>query len=427
MFACALIVIMTTASFAQEALDQIAAVVEDEIILDSEVTQMAYMMSMQQGFNPQDNPARFNEMRKQALENYINRELLLIRADEDTVVANEDQVEAYLQQQLDNVIQQAGGEDQLEARMGMMMSQIRDLYRRRIVKDLRANAIKDSIFLPITVGRRKVGEFFKENQDSLGQMRESVEISHILVEPDPGEKARMNALETAREIREKIVKGADFAKMAQEYSDDPGSAKRDGDLGFKGRDDFVREYAEAAFKLKPGDISDPVESQFGFHIIKMIERRGEKIHTRHILFSIKPTQEDMVCAADTIKIIHKMLKDGADFDSLVAEYSDDESTVEDGGYLGEFEVEQLKQMAEEFAFVLDDLEPGEISEPVKTQYGFHVIKLHDRTSARKLSFEDDYDRIREIVLNFKKQERLEEWLDEKRKEVYVEYKLSSLE
>ncbi|MDZ7725499.1 MAG: peptidylprolyl isomerase [candidate division KSB1 bacterium] len=410
----------------QDVLDQVAAVVDNEVILDSEVTQMAYMMSMQQGIDPQKNPSRFQEMRKQALESYINRELLLIQADEDTVIANEQQVEAYLEQQLDNVIQQSGGENQLEQRMGMMMSQIRDLYRRRIVKDLRANAIKDSIFLPVRVGRRQAREFFNENKDSLGRMRETIEISHILIEPEPGEKAKMKAMNTAQKLREDIMNGADFSEMAQKHSDDPGSAKQGGDLGFKGRDDFVREYAEAAFNLKPGEISGVVESQFGFHIIKLIERRGEKIHTKHILVSVEPTEEDQRRAAEKIKEIYSMLKNGADFDSLVLEYSDDESTVDDGGYLGEFEVDQLEQMAKEFTFVLSNLQPGEVSEPVKTQYGFHVLKLHDRISARQLSFEEDYDRIKEMVLSYKKQQRLDEWLDEKRDQVYVEYKISSL-
>lgn len=423
-----LTVILTSASiFPQETLDQIVAVVDDEIILDSEVTQMAYMLCVQQGIKPQKNPEKFEEMRKQALDNYINRELLLIRADEDTVIANEQQVDAYLEQQLENVIQQTGGEDQLEARMGMMMSQIRDLYRRRIVKDLRANAIKDSIFLPITIGRREVREFFEENKDSLGQMREAVEISHILVEPQPGEQARLKARSAAENVRKQLLDGADFSEMAQKYSDDPGSAKRGGDLGFKGRDDFVREYAEAAFNLEPGKISGIVESQFGFHIIKLVERRGEKIHTKHILFSIEPTEEDLVEAAEKIKKVHTMLKEGADFDSLVVKYSDDESTVEDGGYLGEFEFNQLQQMAPEFSYVLNNLKPGEISEPVKTQYGFHILKLHDRSRARQLRFEEDYDRLKEMALNFKKQKRLNEWLGEKRQEVYVKYKVPSLQ
>ena len=410
----------------QELLDRIVAIVDDEIILDSEVTQMAWMMSAQMGVDPSRNQEQFMEMRKIAAENLVTKELLVIQADKDTIEADERQVDAYLDQQMQNAIQQAGGEEVLEEMFVMTMSQIRRMYRDDIQKEMRAGAVQEQKLMNVQVSRREVERFYKNMKDSLGRKRETVDISHILVEPKPGEKARLEAMEKAIQVRKQLLEGADFAELAKDVSQDPGSAARGGDLGFMARDDFVREYAQAAYALEPGEISDIVETDFGFHVIELIEKRGEKIHTRHILMAIEPTEEDEIRAANQIKEIHQRLKDGADFNELVLEYSDDASTREDRGHLGTFEVDQLRNMAKEFIFALDGVAEGEISDPVKTQYGFHVLKLNSREEARAYDFEKDYERLQQMALNQKKQQVLQEWLADIKDEVYIEYKDKSL-
>ncbi len=408
--------------FAQQVLDRIVAIVDDEIILESEVTQMAYMMSMQAGVQPQQNPETFQQFRQQALESFVNKELLLIKAEEDTIEADERQVETYLDQQIASVIQQAGGEDQVEATLGIPLSRLRRSYRDEIRKDLRANMVKQTMLADVEVTRREVKQFYKSMPDSARQLKEAVDISHILIEPKPGEKARMEALEEAQDLRQQILDGADFAKLAREHSDDQQSARRGGDLGFMSREDFVRAYAEAAYNLEPGEVSEVVESEFGYHIIKLEAKRGEKIHTRHILISVEPTRADLVAAADTIKMIHDKLLKGANFDSMVLEYSDDKSTRADRGHLGLYEIQQLQQMASEFVYALEDVKEDHYSEPVRTQYGFHVLKLHSRDKSRELNLERDRDKIEQMALQHKQQQILQDWIDEKKKQVYVEYK-----
>lgn len=411
---------------AQEYLDRIVAIVDDDIILESEVTRMAWMMCMQMGIDPARNQDKFLEFRKLAAENMVTKELLVIQADKDTVEADERQVDAYLEQQMQGAIQQAGGEEKLEAIFGMTMSRIRRYHRENIEKEMRANAVQEQKLMNVTVNRREVKEFYDTMKDSLGRVNETIDISHILVETKPGETARMEAMEKAIQIRKQLLDGADFAELAKEYSDDTGSAPRGGDLGFMSRDDFVREYAEAAFQLEPGELSDVVESQFGFHIIQLLDKRGEKIHTRHILVGIKPTREDEIEAAEKIKDIHQQLLDGADFVEMVEKYSDDASTREDRGHLGAYEVEQLRNMAKEFTFALNDVQVGEISDPVKTQYGFHILKLNSKEEDREIDFDKDYEKIRELALNYKKQQELEKWINQMKEHVYIEYKDKTL-
>ncbi len=408
----------------QELLDRIVAIVDDEIILESEVTQTAWLMLMQMGLDPQRNPDKFLEFRKMAAQNIVTKELLVIQADKDTVEANEAEIEQHLQHQMQLAIQQAGGEDKLEEVFGMTMSRIRRNYREDIEKELRAKAVQDQKLMNVTVNSREVKEFFETMKDSLGSRNETVDLSHILIETKAGETARMNAMEKAIQVRRELVEGGDFAELAKEYSDDPGSAARGGDLGFMARDDFVREFAEAAFQLEAGQLSDIVESQFGFHIIQMIERRGEKIHTRHILISIKPTKQDEIDAAEKIKDVYRQLEEGGDFAELVVKYSDDESSKYDRGHLDTFEVNELRQMemGKELLFALNGVGIGEYSEPVKTVYGFHILKLNAKDQAREFSLEKDYDRIEQMALTWKQQKVLEEWLAQMKKEVYIEYK-----
>lgn len=411
---------------AQELLDRVVAIVDDEVILESEVTQMAWLMTAQLGIDPSRNQDKFMESRKIAAQHIVTKELLVIQADKDTIKADERQIEAYLEQQMQTAVQQAGGEEKLEEVFGMTLSRIRRNYRDDIEKELRAKAVQDQKLMNVNVNQREVKDFFKTMKDSLGRINDTIDISHILVEAKPGEKARMDAMEKAIQIRKRLLEGEDFAEIARSTSDDQASAQRGGDLGFMAREDFVREYAEAAFALQPGETSEIVESQFGFHIIKLEDKRGGKIHTRHILFSIKPTQEDQVAAAEKIKSIHSQLVNGADFADMVEKYSDDASTRDDLGHLGTFEVDQLRSMAKEFVFALEGVQVGEISEPVKSQYGFHILKLNAREDAREIDLEKDYDRIREMALHFKKQQELQKWIDQMKQEIYIEYKDDSL-
>lgn len=416
--------LFSTAGVSQELLDRIVAIVDDEVILESEVTQTAWMMLMQMGLDPTRNQDKFLEFRKLAAQNMVTKELLVIQADKDTVEANEAQIEQHLQQQMQMAIQQAGGEDKLEEVFGMTLSRVRRNYREDIEKELRAKAVQDQKLMNVTVNSREVKEFFETMKDSLGRKNESVDISHILIETKPGETARMDAMEKAIQVRKQLLEGADFAELAKEYSDDPGSAQRGGDLGFMSRDDFVREFAEAAFQLEEGELSDIVESQFGFHVIQMIERRGEKIHTRHILISIKPTKQDEIDAANKIKDVYRQLEEGTDFADLVTQYSDDESSKYDRGHLDAFDVDELRQMemGKELLFALNGVDVGEYSEPVKTVYGFHILKLNAKEDARDYSLEKDYDEIEQMALGWKQQQVLNEWIDQMKEQVYIEYK-----
>jgi peptidyl-prolyl cis-trans isomerase SurA len=377
---------------------------------------------MQMGFDPTKNPQKFEEMKQITIENLIVQKILLLKAEEDTVEVEDHQIESMLEQQMQGIIQQLGSPEKVEEYFGTTLSKIRRNYREEIEKNLKARAVQETRLLNERVSRREVEEFYNTNKDSLPNVKETVELSHILIEVKPGEEAKRKSLEKIKGIRARIEAGEDFPELAKELSEDPGSAQNGGDLGFMSRGNFVREFEEVAFSLQPDELSDIVETQFGFHIIQMIDRRGEKIRVRHILVTLETSEEDELLAVEKIKDIHTQLMNGADFEELVLKYSEDKSTINEKGHLGTYELDQLRQTAKEFVYAIKDVNPGEISEPVHTQYGYHVLRVNSRQAERPLDLKTDWDRIEMMALEQKRQREFQKWIAELKQDVYIEIK-----
>ncbi len=420
----AVLIALTAArlALAQEVLDRVVAVVDDRPILESEVTEGALFLAMQLRIDPNREPERFRELQRRTLESLVTQHILLKKAEQDTVVVDAKRVESFLEQQMQTVVQQLGSEQKVEEYFGMPMRKIRRQYEEEIRKNLTVQQLRETKFANVRVSRREVEQFYATHKDSLPGVKEAVDISHILIQVQPGEQARKAALERMEQIKRRLDSGEDFAELARQSSDDPGSASRGGDLGFMQRGDFVREFEEVAFSLEPGQRSDVVETQFGFHILELLERRGEKVRVRHILVALRTTKEDEKEAAARIKEVHRRLLEGAAFDSLAKELSDDQTTAAQGGHLGWFELDQLRETAPEFVTALREVEPGGITDPFRTKYGFHILKLHERRTGRQLTLENDWDAIEQMALNYKKQREFEKWVAELRAEMFVEVK-----
>lgn len=414
--------ILSTTGYGQQVLDRIVAIVDDAVILESEIVQGAYLMAMQMQVDINKNPKEFEKLKKNTMTNLVTQKLLLIQAEKDTIKADERQVEAYLLQQMQGVVQQLGSEQKVEEYFGASIAKIRRNYRDEIEKNLRAMQVRNLKLATVKIGRREVESFFKSKKDSVGRIQETVDISHILVTPKAGAAAKAEALTKIKAVQERLSKGEDFAELAKEVSQDPGSAPAGGDLGFTARGEMERPFEEAAFALNSGQLSEVVETRYGLHIIKMEERRGEKIHCRHILISFKASREDELAAADTIRAIDKLLKAGGNFEALVEKYSEDVSSSPQKGHLGVFETDQLRERAKEFVFAIKGVSEGGYSEPVRTQYGFHIIRLNKREPARELNLEKDFDRIQRMALEHKKQKTFETWIAEIKENVFVDVK-----
>lgn len=410
--------------WSQEVMDGIVAIVGGEVILRTELIQTTQGFALQTGIDPTSNVEEFERLKADVLENLIREKVLLAKAEEDTVTVDDQRVEVALEARIQGVIQQLGSKEKVEAYFGAPIKQIKRDYREEIRKQLIIQTVQQEKLGAVQISRRDVETFYETMKDSLPEKKLMVKLRHILMEIRPGEEARQEAVMRLREVQDRLRGGEDFEELAKQYSEDPGTAQRGGSLGFVERGTLFLSFEEAAFGLKPGEISDVVETPVGLHLIQMVEKRGDKANVRHILIRLEVNQADQEEVLERLNQIRERALAGEDFGELAREYSQDLSTREEGGDLGWLPVEGLQ--IQPFQSAVDTLQEGQISRPFETQFGYHIIKLEEKSAARKFSLEEDWDQLREWAWNLKRQKVLDRWVEELKKHIYIEIKESLL-
>jgi peptidyl-prolyl cis-trans isomerase SurA len=325
--------------------------------------------------------------------------------------------------QMNYFIQQYGSRERVEQTYGMSIDRIKREFRDETRKQMMGERLKQQKFGSVNVTRREVEEFYENYKDSLGLIPEKFELAHIFINPKATSKVKEEAYNLAETLLDSIKNGADFAALAKEYSDDPGSASKGGDLGTVKRGVFYPEFEAAAFALAPGELSDVVESPVGYHIIQLIERKGEAIHTRHILIKIKADDEADLRAIERLTEIRDSIVNGKNtFAYYAQKYSDDEETSKFGGKLGTFEVNQLDKSLLDKVYKMKE---GEISFPKRIDinrdnYGFHIIKVIKRTPEHIANIDEDYDDIKRLAQYQKRERMFNEWVKKIKENIYWE-------
>jgi peptidyl-prolyl cis-trans isomerase SurA len=402
---------------AQQVVDGIVAIVGDEVILKSELQQMTQYYALQIGLNTAEKPAEFETLKKEILQNLINDRVLLAKAKEDTVQVDDQKVEAELNRRIQSLVQQLGSEAKVEAQFGAPIKKIRRDNREEVRKMLIVNELQGKRFRGIQPSRREVEAFYESVKDSLPEKKPMVKIAQILLRIQPGEASRTDAITRIEALRQRIVAGEDFEKLAAEYSEDPGTAKRGGDLGFVEKGTFFPSFEDAAFRLKPGEVSLPVETSIGFHLIQMVEKRGDQVHIRHLLVRVEKSDADQEAVLAKAERIRGRALAGEDFQALARECSDDSTTRVQGGELGWYSLDDIQ--ISEFKNAVDTLEVGEISNPFMTQFGYHIVKLEDKKGTRKYNLEEDYEDFRARAADVKTQKLRNQWINELKKTVFI--------
>ncbi|HAE88153.1 TPA: hypothetical protein DCG86_09050 [Candidatus Marinimicrobia bacterium] len=407
---------------AQQLVDGIAAIVGQEIILYSDVQQLTIEMLRSSGINPSSMKEDvFMSMQNDALRELINMEIILLQAEEDSIVVRERDIQTALDHQLQQYLDFFGSEEQIEQVFNQPMRKIREFLYNRVKSSLIVQQIQNERFGNMSVSRPEVVSFYQENKDSIPDIPERVDISHILMIPEPSEDKKSQQREKLNALREQILSGKiSFDAAARDFSADRTSAEKGGELGFSPKGTFVPAFEKTAFSLKEGEISDIVETQFGLHLIKLVERRGELINPAHILFEIKMDETDNARTIHMLSTIRDSILAGGNFEDFALRYSDDPDVRINKGHLGEFPVNTLQ--IEEFKTVVDTLEEGQISEPFQTSFGFHLLKLNKRKPAEKITLETHYNVVENMALLQKKQNAWNHWLDSLYEKFFVEIK-----
>jgi peptidyl-prolyl cis-trans isomerase SurA len=401
---------------AQESkvIDRIVAVVGNEIITESELDMQLLQASMRDQID-MNSPAA----RRQMLDAMMNDKLILAQAEIDSVQVPPEEVTMKLDQQIKQLIRYYGSEQRLEQEAHMPIAQIKREFRDNIEKRLKIETLQRTRFGNVEASHRDVVDFYNTYKDSLPRIPEQVHLRQIAVFPKVVESFRETAREKAEAILDSIRAGADFGEMARKYSDDAGSARNGGDLGMARRGLFVKEFEEAAFALEPGEVSGVVETPFGFHIIKLLEKKGEAIHPLHILIRVEKTGESDQGAIDELKKLKTRIEDGEDFEELAKKYSEDKETAKFGGDLGTLEMQDL---SDEVRTHVQDMKEGAISDPFKItidrDYAYAIVQLVERIAPHEATLERDYQRIALFARAFKQNKLYADWINEIKQNVY---------
>lgn len=405
----------------EEVIDKIVAVVDNEIILQSELDFQTAIFASQRGINP-DSP----ELKRQILNSMIDEKLVYAQAELDSIVISDEEIAQRIEYQLQVLQQQYGSVAKVEQIYGMSIEKIKRELRDDVRKNLMVQRLREKNFAAMEASRREIEEFYDTYKDSLGMIPEKLKVYHIFRNPKTSTRLKQQYRDFAQAILDSIKNGASFEEMAKKYSEDPGSKAQGGDLGFVKRGVFYPEFEAAAFSLAEGEISGVIESPVGFHIIELLERRGESIHTRHILIKIK-TDED--ADLETIQFLSDLrdsiVSGKATFQQYAKKYSEDKETAAFGGELGTF---YLNQLDKHLLDVVSKLKEGEISYPRRLEYGqgtygYHIVYLASRVPQHLASMEEDYAEIKRLADEFKKQKEYEKWIAELKQKIYWEVRI----
>jgi peptidyl-prolyl cis-trans isomerase SurA len=414
-------IIFSTPAFA-EVVDRVVAVVDKQIILQSELETQVQLFAMQNKVDLNKAGVR-DSLMSQMLDKMIQDKILLVQAERDTSISvTNKEVETALTSQIEKIKSQFASEDaflqQLQAE-GLTLKELRTQYRDEVRNQLFKEKFIQLTLEKVHISSGEVKEFYEANRDSLPEKPAGVRLAHILIGAAPGQATRDSIFQYAQLIHTKAVNGEDFAALAKTYSQDPSSGDG-GDLGWFSKGTMVPEFESAAFALQPGQISDVVQTQFGFHIIKCTGRKEDKIKVSHILLRLLPSDEDLRKKLALADSLYDQIQKGADFGTLAKQYSDDENTRDAGGELGWYAANDLMPGFKE---ALQDIELGQISKPVNSDFGYHIIKLEERREATAIDPKEDYDTLAEMARRGKTQKQLEEYIAKVSAGMYIDKRL----
>jgi len=314
----------------------------------------------------------------------------------------------------------AGTEEMAEKMLGQSLNAFRREYWYDMRDRLITEQYQQQLIMSVNINRENVVNFFTNYKDSLPVFPVKMRIRHLLVRIKPGEKSRLDALDKIKSLRERISAGESFSDLASRYSADPGSKNNGGSLGYIRRNQMVKEFETIAFTQNINTLSEPVETQFGFHLLETTEKSGEKIKVRHILISPEITEEDETRAYNYAMTLRDSSKSLDSFKRLVIKFSDDEPTKKIGGDLGW--ITPTNSPIPVIAEVLGLLEKDECSRPVKSDYGYHLLWVEAVKPGGYPSLETHWIEIEEITLNHRRMEYFRGWVADARSNFFIDIK-----
>lgn len=404
-------------ALSQSKIDGIAAIVGNNIILHSDVLQQAQFIAMERGVDPSKKPYMFEKIYLTSLDNLINQYVVLSVAEKDTnLIITNDEIDRALNQQIDDFILRAGSEKLFLEMAGMSMREIRSDYWKDIRDMMYVERFQYSLIQNMDVSRVETIDFFNTYKDSLPQIPENYDFSVIEVPFFSSKKTNDNIISFLKEIKKSVLqKGESFDSLAIKYSDDPGSSFSGGYLGFTKRGTLVKEYEKIAYSMEVGDISDPIKTIFGYHLIKLIDRQGEKVSTQHILKLNQFSKDDKASSLNHIDSLYKTIGSNLSiFDSLSIYYSKK--------YKNNSGIFFNKRINDIPAYIYSALKEAPLNStlpPIETKDGFILIHIYKHEDILKPSIDDSWDVIHRFAKQKKQNDFFTNYVNKIKKHTYI--------
>ena len=409
-------------SFGQ-TIDRVEAIIGDEILLSSEI-ETQYLQYLSQG------NVESLSIKCEIIEDLLFQKLLVNQANVDSVEISDEEVRSEINKRINYFESQLGSISKVENYFGKSIVEIKNELTEIVKDQFLAQRVQSSISNDISITPSEVRSFFRKlPAEEIPEIPTKLELIQIIINPIISQAQKDKLRERLNIFRDRVYNGEDFQMLATLYSDDPISASKGGELGFVNRGDLVPEFERAAFRLRPGEISEVIESKFGFHIIQLIERRGDQINVRHILLRPKVSATSLNDAKVKIEKIADEIKSGSiTFEEAILKYSDDDSKNSGGVLIDQKTMSNMhiiEDMDPSLKFLVKDLDESEFSAPnifsnSDETNAYRLIKVKSKLNAHKASLSDDFSMIKEFALNMKRQDELFDWIKRTVNTTYIE-------
>ncbi|MBL6659304.1 MAG: peptidylprolyl isomerase [Cryomorphaceae bacterium] len=416
------VLLSVLASAQPQTVDGVAAIVGGDVILKSDIDEQ-YDVFNRQNFGK---PVSYCEV----FEELLFQKLLIHHAAIDSISIGEEEVEANMDRRIQQLIMQMGDQKKLEDFYEKSVVEIKEDMRTLIKEQLTAQRMQMTVVEGIEVTPSEVREYYENlPADSIPLISAEVELSQIVKFPELSDEAEQEVIAKLKELKERIENGTSFSSMAILYSEDPGSNKKGGEYQGIQRGVFVKEFEAVAFNLRKGEISDPFKTEFGYHIVQLLEKRGEELDLRHILIKPKLTQENLQEAKNFLDSVSVAITNGEmTFEEASRRFSDDEQTRFNGGQMSNFQSGnnkfEVSQLDRGLFALISSLEDDEISEAsfYRTEdqrEAFRIVRLDANYEPHKANLDLDFTRIKGFALQQKQAKTVEDWKNEKLADTFV--------
>lgn len=412
-------------AFSQTIVDEVIAIVGKNMIKYSEL-ETTYLQAKEKGGDLKE------QSRCDIFENMLLNKLMLHQADVDSLTVTDAEVDNELNSRVKYMIQVYGSQESLERQMKKSLSQIKEEYKDVIKENLLIQQEQNKLIGDVKLTPQEVADYYKNiPKDSLPTIDEEYELTQIVKLPKITDQEKQSVKERLNSYRDRILSGSKFSTLAALYSDDAVSAKKGGELGFFSRGDMVSEFETVAFSLQPGEISPVFETKYGFHIIQMIERRGDMVNCRHILLQPKVSDIQLRQAKQELDSIKNLIDEKKiSFEDAIVKFSDDNSKINGGiivnknystSILSKDAINETIDNVDKVDF--NSMKQGEITEPIlfKSDFSnaYRLIKIKKKTPKHTVSLSEDFDKIQNLAIAKKKNEIIKSWASKQIPKTYI--------